>query len=84
MNTENNANANVRQAYETPILFNELRGKLSNDINNSRLMACEILPIVKDIYEEVQVAAQQELQYAIQQKQQETQQEEKDKEITTE
>ena len=40
----------ARKAYETPILWENLRLKIAEDIRNSGLMECEVEAILKDIY----------------------------------
>lgn len=57
-----------RKLYETPILYENLKKSLFDAINNaantSGLMMCEIEPIVKDIYSQVQYYAKIELENA--------------------
>lgn len=57
----------TRQAYQTPLLWRELKENLIRDINNSQLMMCEIEMIMSEIYQQVQLSAQQEYQQALQQ-----------------
>lgn len=54
-----------RQAYQTPILWRQLKEKLAENINNSQLMMCEVEVIIKEIYEQVQMASAQEYQSAL-------------------
>lgn len=70
----------TRQAYQTPLLWREFKETIINDINNSQLMMCEIEMIMSEIYQQVQLSAQQEYQQAAeleQEKQQEEIEEEK-------
>lgn len=57
----------TRQAYQTPLLWREFKENLIRDINNSQLMMCEIEMIMSEIYQQVQISAQQEYQQALQQ-----------------
>ena len=57
----------TRQAYQTPLLWREFKETIINDINNSQLMMCEIEMIMSEIYQQVQLSAQQEYQSALQQ-----------------
>lgn len=57
----------TRQAYQTPLLWREFKETIINDINNSQLMMCEIEMIMSEIYQQVQLSAQQEYQQALQQ-----------------
>lgn len=57
----------TRQFYQTPLLWRELKENLIRDINNSQLMMCEIEVILSEIYQQVQISAQQEYQQALQQ-----------------
>lgn len=57
----------TRQFYQTPLLWRELKEKLIKDINNSQLMMCEIEVIMFELYQQVQLGAQQEYQQALQQ-----------------
>lgn len=57
----------TRQFYQTPLLWRELKENLIRDINNSQLMMCEIEMIMSEIYQQVQLSAQQEYQQALQQ-----------------
>lgn len=57
----------TRQFYQTPLLWRELKEKLIKDINNSQLMMCEIEVIMSELYQQVQLGAQQEYQQALQQ-----------------
>ena len=59
----------TRQFYQTPLLWRELKENLIRDINNSQLMMCEIEVILSEIYQQVQISAQQEYQQALQQQQ---------------
>ena len=54
-----------RQAYQTPILWRQLKEKLAEDINNSQLMMCEVEVVIKEIYEQVQIASEQEYRAAL-------------------
>lgn len=54
-----------RQAYQTPILWRQLKEKIAENINNSQLMMCEVEVIIKEIYEQVQMASAQEYQSAL-------------------
>lgn len=54
-----------RQAYQTPILWRQLKEKLAEDINNSQLMMCEIEVVIKELYEQVQIASEQEYRAAL-------------------
>lgn len=56
----------TRQFYQTPLLWRELKEKLIKDINNSQLMMCEIEVIMSELYQQVQLGAQQEYQQALQ------------------
>ena len=57
----------TRQFYQTPLLWRELKENLIRDINNSQLMMCEIEVIMSELYQQVQLGAQQEYQQALQQ-----------------
>lgn len=57
----------TRQFYQTPLLWRELKENLIRDINNSQLMMCEIEIIMSELYQQVQLGAQQEYQQALQQ-----------------
>ena len=57
----------TRQFYQTPLLWRELKENLIRDINNSQLMMCEIEVIMSELYQQVQISAQQEYQSALQQ-----------------
>lgn len=57
----------TRQFYQTPLLWRELKENLIKDINNSQLMMCEIEVIMSELYQQVQISAQQEYQQALQQ-----------------
>ena len=57
----------TRQFYQTPLLWRELKENLIRDINNSQLMMCEIEVIMSELYQQVQLSAQQEYQSALQQ-----------------
>lgn len=57
----------TRQFYQTPLLWRELKENLIRDINNSQLMMCEIEVIMSELYQQVQISAQQEYQQALQQ-----------------
>ena len=57
----------TRQFYQTPLLWRELKENLIKDINNSQLMMCEIEVIMSELYQQVQISAQQEYQSALQQ-----------------
>lgn len=54
-----------RQAYQTPILWRQLKEKLAEDINNSQLMMCEIEVVIKELYEQIQIASEQEYRAAL-------------------
>lgn len=54
-----------RQAYQTPILWRQLKEKLAENINNSQLMMCEIEVVIKELYEQVQIASEQEYRAAL-------------------
>lgn len=54
-----------RQAYQTPILWRQLKEKLAEDINNSQLMMCEVEVVIKELYEQVRIAAEQEYRAAL-------------------
>ena len=54
-----------RQAYQTPILWRQLKEKLAEDINNSQLMMCEVEVVIKELYEQVKIASQQEYKAAL-------------------
>lgn len=54
-----------RQAYQTPILWRQLKEKLAEDINNSQLMMCEVEVVIKELYEQVQIASEQEYRAAL-------------------
>ena len=54
-----------RQAYQTPILWRQLKEKLVEDINNSQLMMCEVEVVIKELYEQVQIASEQEYRAAL-------------------
>ena len=56
----------TRQFYQTPLLWRELKENLIRDINNSQLMMCEIEVIISELYQQVQLGAQQEYQQALQ------------------
>lgn len=58
-----------RQLYTTPILWRQLKTKLAQDIADSKLLACEIEVIVKEVYEQVKILAEQEYQEAMYQAQ---------------
>lgn len=57
-----------RFAYETPILWRDLKAKIMENIRQSELMACEVEAILKDIYLQIQASAEAELQMAFNQK----------------
>ena len=57
----------TRQFYQTPLLWRELKENLIRDINNSQLMMCEIEVIMSELYQQIQISAQQEYQSALQQ-----------------
>lgn len=54
----------ARKAYETPILWENLRLKIAEDIRNSGLMECEVEAILKDIYLQIREQADYALQVA--------------------
>ena len=54
-----------RQAYQTPILWRQLKEKLAEDINNSQLMMCEVEVVIKELYEQVQIASEKEYRAAL-------------------
>ena len=54
-----------RQAYQTPILWRQLKEKLAEDINNSQLMMCEVEVVIKELYEQVRIASEQEYRAAL-------------------
>lgn len=56
-----------RQLYTTPILWRQLKTKLAQDIADSQLLACEIETIVKELYDQIRVLAEDEYQAALQQ-----------------
>lgn len=68
-----------RLAYETPILWRDLKAKIIENISKSELMACEVEAILKDIYLQVQANAEAELQIALNQKKATEKQEESEK-----
>ena len=70
----------TRQFYQTPLLWRELKENLIRDINNSQLMMCEIEVIMSELYQQVQISAQQEYQQALQQQAAELESIEKQKE----
>ena len=57
----------TRQFYQTPLLWRELKENLIRDINNSQLMMCEFVVIMSELYQQVQISAQQDYQQAQQQ-----------------
>ena len=74
----------TRQAYQTPLLWREFKENLIRDINNSQLMMCEIEIIMSELYQQVQLGAQQEYQQALQQQAAELEQEKQQEEIEEE
>ena len=74
----------TRQFYQTPLLWRELKEKLIKDINNSQLMMCEIEVIMSELYQQVQVSAQQEYQQALQRQSAELEQKKQQEEIEEE
>ena len=54
----------TRKAYETPILWENLRLKIVEDIRDSGLMECEVEAILKDIYLQIREQADYALQVA--------------------
>ena len=74
----------TRQAYQTPLLWREFKETIINDINNSQLMMCEIEMIMSEIYQQVQLSAQQEYQSALQQQAAELEQAKQQEEIEEE
>ena len=74
----------TRQFYQTPLLWRELKENLIRDINNSQLMMCEIEVIMSELYQQVQISAQQEYQQALQQQAAELEQEKQQEEIEEE
>lgn len=68
---ENNTEYKTRKAYETPILWENLRLKIAEDIRNSGLMECEVEAILKDIYLQIREQADYALQVAKQMKENE-------------
>ena len=56
-----------RKAYQTPLLWRDFKENIVKEINNSQLMMCEIEVIMSEIYQQVQISAQQEYQQALQQ-----------------
>lgn len=68
-----------RPAYQTPILWRDLKAKIIENISKSGLMACEIEAILKDIYLQVQASAEAELQMALNQKEAAEKKEESEK-----
>lgn len=74
----------IRQAYQTPLLWREFKETIINDINNSQLMMCEIEMIMSEIYQQVQLSAQQEYQSALQQQAAELEQEKQQEKIEEE
>ena len=56
-----------RQLYTTPILWRQLKTKLAQDIADSQLLACEVETIVKELYDQIRVLAEDEYQAALQQ-----------------
>lgn len=71
----------TRQFYQTPLLWRELKENLIRDINNSQLMMCEIEIIMSELYQQVQLGAQQEYQQALQQQAAELEQKKQQEEI---
>lgn len=69
-----------RQLYTTPILWRQLKTKLAQDIADSQLLACEVETIVKELYEQVKILAEQEYQEAMYQAQLAQTQQEAEKE----
>lgn len=67
-----------RKAYQTPLLWRSFKEDLVTAINNSQLMMCEIEVIMGEIYEQVQLSAQQEYQSALQQASAEVEQSEEE------
>lgn len=65
----------TRQFYQTPLLWRELKENLIRDINNSQLMMCEIEVIMSELYQQVQISAQQEYQQAAELEQKKQQEE---------
>lgn len=61
----------TREAYKTPILWQNLRQNIAKNINESGLMLCEIEAIMKDIYLQIQRQAEMELDAALKQEKQE-------------
>lgn len=55
-----------RKAYQTPLLWRGFKENIIKEINNSQLMMCEIEVIMSEIYQQVQISAQQEYQQALQ------------------
>lgn len=57
-------NKQIRKAYETPILWEDLRSKITENIRNSGLTEYEVEAIIKDIYIQVREQAAYALQLA--------------------
>ncbi len=68
-----------RLAYQTPILWRDLKAKIIENISKSELMACEVEVILKDIYLQIQASAEAELQMALNQKKASEENEESEK-----
>ena len=43
----------------------QLKEKLAEDINNSQLMMCEVEVVIKELYEQVQIASEKEYRAAL-------------------
>lgn len=56
-----------RKSYQTPLLWRQFKENIIKEINSSQLMMCEIEVILSEIYQQVQISAQQEYQQALQQ-----------------
>lgn len=56
-----------RKFYETPILYANFRENLIKTINASRLMPCEMLPIFKEVLQELNATVVNEYNAALEQ-----------------
>ena len=54
-----------KRIREERLRLNHTQEKLAEDINNSQLMMCEVEVVIKELYEQVQIASEKEYRAAL-------------------
>ena len=54
-----------KRIREERLRLNLTQEKLAEDINNSQLMMCEVEVVIKELYEQVQIASEKEYRAAL-------------------